>query len=256
MDWRRYVRSHLPPLEVSAEREAEIVEELAAQLEATYTGARSAGATEAAARALADAEVPDWNGLAWTLARIERPVQAMPAPGNPNGGFMTGLAQDLRYARRGLMRSPVFTVVTIATLAIGLGIGTVAFSIIDTVLRRPLPFASPERLMLLHASVPPDGRETVEITYPDGQDLAKETSVFEGLSLVMLYAGTTTTLDPPERIMGTSCRRPRFRCSVSSRSSAAPSRQRKASPGAIASSFSDSASGSASAAGPTSSARR
>ncbi len=33
--------------------------------------------------------------------------------------------------------------------------------------------------MLLHASVPPDGRETVEITYPDGQDLAKETSVFE-----------------------------------------------------------------------------
>ncbi len=202
MDWRRYVRSHLPPLEVSAEREAEIVEELAAQLEATYTGARSAGATEAAARALADAEVPDWNGLAWTLARIERPVQAMPAPGNPNGGFMTGLAQDLRYARRGLMRSPVFTVVTIATLAIGLGIGTVAFSIIDTVLRRPLPFASPERLMLLHASVPPDGRETVEITYPDGQDLAKETSVFEGLSLVMSYAGTTTTLDPPERIMG------------------------------------------------------
>ena len=180
----------------------EIVDELAAQLEATHARARSAGATEDAARAIAEAEVPDWHALARTLMRIERPVRPAPTPGNPNGGVMTGLAQDLRYARRGLMRSPAFTLVTILTLALGLGIGTVAFSVVDTVLRRPLPFTSPERLMLLHATVPPDGRETVEITYPDGQDLAKETSVFEGLSLVMSYAGTTTTLDPPERIVG------------------------------------------------------
>ena len=41
INWRRYVRSQLPPLEVSAEREIEIVEELAVQLESTYERARS-----------------------------------------------------------------------------------------------------------------------------------------------------------------------------------------------------------------------
>lgn len=40
MDWRRYVRSHLPPLDVPAEREIEIIEELAVQLETTFERAR------------------------------------------------------------------------------------------------------------------------------------------------------------------------------------------------------------------------
>jgi putative ABC transport system permease protein len=202
MDWKKYVRSQLPALNVPPEREIEIVDELAAQLEATYLRARSSGDSEAAARARAEAEVPDWQALARTLGRIERPTPLSPAPGNPHGGFVTGFVQDVRYARRGLARSPVFTVVTVVTLALGLGIGTVAFSVVDTVLRRPLPFASPERLTLLRASIPPDGRETVELTYLDGQDLAKETSVFEAMSLLIPYAGTTTSLDPPERIEG------------------------------------------------------
>ncbi len=202
MDWRTHVRSHLPALNVSPERELEIVDELAAQLEATYLRARSAGASEDTARTRAEAEVPDWRALARTLGGIERSPAPPPIPGNPHGGFMSGLVQDLRHARRSLARSPVFTIVTILTLGLGLGIGTVAFSVVDTVLRRPLPFVSPERLALVHATVPPEGRETVEITYPDGQDLAKEVSVFEALSMVMTYAGTTTTLDPPERISG------------------------------------------------------
>jgi putative ABC transport system permease protein len=202
MDWRAYVRSQLPPLPVSPEREIEIVDELAAQLEAAYARARSEGAPDDAARTRAEAEVPDWAALARTLGRIERRPPPRPAPGNPHGGPMTGLIQDLRYAGRGLARSPVFTAVTVATLALGLGIGTVAFSVVDTVLRRPLPFAAPERLALVHATIPPEGRETVEIAYLDGQDLARETGVFEAWSMVIPYAGTTTTLDPPERING------------------------------------------------------
>src|SRR4249919_2681778 len=110
MDWRQHVRSHLPALGLRPEREIEIVDELAAQLEATYLRARSSGASEAAARSRAEAEVPDWQALARTLGRIERPVPPSAAPGNPHGGFMTGLVQDIRSARRGLARSPVFTV--------------------------------------------------------------------------------------------------------------------------------------------------
>ncbi len=202
MEWKKHVRSHLPALNVPPEREIEIVDELAAQLEATYLRAQSAGASEASARSRAEAEVPDWPALARTLGRIERRAPPSSAPGATHGGFMTGLLQDVRYARRGLARSPVFTAVTVVTLALGLGIGTVAFSVVDTVLRRPLPFASPERLTLLHATIPPDRRDTVELTYLDGQDLARESSVFEAISLVIPFAGTTTSIDPPERIEG------------------------------------------------------
>ena len=53
MDWRAYVRSHLPQLDVSGPREAEIVEELAVQLESTYERARGRGATDEEAKRLA-----------------------------------------------------------------------------------------------------------------------------------------------------------------------------------------------------------
>ena len=73
MNWRAYVREHLPPLNVAAERESEIVDELAMQLEATFErrAPRCRRRRWRAARALA--EVPDWQALAGTLGRIERP---------------------------------------------------------------------------------------------------------------------------------------------------------------------------------------
>src|SRR5688572_8674246 len=122
-NWRQYVRNHLPPLDISAERELEIVDELALQLEAAYDAAVAEGANEAAALARAYNEVPDWDALAKTLSRIERPVATrvpttlrpsadVPALGRSGGGppsraargrfgetgIMSGFVQDVRYA--------------------------------------------------------------------------------------------------------------------------------------------------------------
>jgi len=59
------------------------------------------------------------------------------------------LRQDLRYAYRSLRGQPLFTIVAIFTLAIGIGSTTAVFSIVDTVLFRPLPYAEPSELMRL-----------------------------------------------------------------------------------------------------------
>ena len=71
-DWREYVRARLPALAIRAEREREIVDELALQLEAAYHAALVAGSSESEALDRAAAEVPDWKALAATLTQIER----------------------------------------------------------------------------------------------------------------------------------------------------------------------------------------
>ena len=71
IDWRSYVRNHLPALNVRAERENEIVDELALQLEAAYDTALRSGCDRDEAMRQAASEVPDWQALARELAHIE-----------------------------------------------------------------------------------------------------------------------------------------------------------------------------------------
>ena len=60
---------------------------------------------------------------------------------------LTGLWNDARFALRGLFRAPGFTVITIGTLALGLGATTAIFSVVNGVLLKPLPFEDPDELV-------------------------------------------------------------------------------------------------------------
>jgi len=89
--------------------------------------------------------------------------------------------QDLRYAVRNLGRSPGFTVVAALTLTIGIGANSAIFSIIDTILLRPLPFHDPERLVRLYET------EAAPGNYPfaglDFVDWKKQNRTFDDMAL-------------------------------------------------------------------------
>jgi hypothetical protein len=61
---------------------------------------------------------------------------------------------DVRYTVRGLVRSPLFALVAILTMAIGAGANTAVFSVVDGVLLKPLPYPEPERLVSIWHDAP------------------------------------------------------------------------------------------------------
>jgi predicted permease len=67
---------------------------------------------------------------------------------------LDSLASDVRYAVRGLWRSPLFTLVALLTLAIGCGANTAVFSVVDGVLLKPLPYPDPDELVAVWHTAP------------------------------------------------------------------------------------------------------
>ena len=198
-DWRAYVRGRLPRLEVSAEREIEIVDELAAQLEATFERARREGLDHDAAMARVAIEVPDWNALAGKIGSIERRLAPPPVPGASAGGIMTGLIQDIRYAARGLARAPGFTAVAIITLALGIAATTIVYSLVDAILLRPLPINDPDRVVIVRETYK---GEDNSVSWPNFVDIKARATSFEQLAVWRGYQPNLTGIGEPRRIMG------------------------------------------------------
>jgi predicted permease len=77
------------------------------------------------------------------------------------------LRQDLRYASRGLLRTPAYSIVTILTLALGIGANTAIFSIVNGVILRPLAYPKPEQLMYLTTQFPAFGFDQFWVSPPE-----------------------------------------------------------------------------------------
>src|ERR1700682_4074839 len=93
---------------------------------------------------------------------------------------MTSPMADVRYALRGLRRSPGFTAAAIATLALGIGANTAVFSIVRGVLLSPAGFPDADRLMALWEKNPKQGYEENPPSVPDVDDWRRENRSFEG----------------------------------------------------------------------------
>ncbi|HYL73997.1 MAG TPA: ABC transporter permease [Bryobacteraceae bacterium] len=92
---------------------------------------------------------------------------------------MENLLQDTRYALRMLRKSPLFTLIAILTLALGVGANTAIFSLVNAVLLRSLPFPEPDRLVRIYFNNPGTGLRGVLYSVPELDDLRNRAGVFE-----------------------------------------------------------------------------
>jgi hypothetical protein len=127
------------------------IDELATHLEDIYLEKRRAGSSDAEALQAACVALAESSLAAVPRSRAHPVESRAPVPGAPVRRF-AGFAGDLRFGWRQLRRSPSFAAVAIATLGLGAGAATAIFSIVDTVLMRPLPFRQPEQLVAIWES--------------------------------------------------------------------------------------------------------
>lgn len=92
---------------------------------------------------------------------------------------MEGWVRELRYSARGLLRSPGFTAVAVASLALGIGVNSGVFSLVNAVLLKPMPVESPEELVALYATRSGE-RFPSNFSYPNYRDMT-DGSIFSAL---------------------------------------------------------------------------
>jgi putative ABC transport system permease protein len=110
------------------------------------------------------------------------------------------LWQDLRYGARMLLNKPGFTLITVITLALGIGANTAIFTVVDAALLRRLPYKAPERLYHLWEATPQKEFAQREFSYPDFQDYQRN-QVFEDIAGYRLGRGILTGRGEPAPIM-------------------------------------------------------
>ena len=81
--------------------------------------------------------------------------------------------QDLRFAFRMIRKNPWFSAAIVMTLAVGMGVNTTVFSLVNGVLYKPLPFPGGERLVMVSADNVSSGRNFVNMSYPDYRDFRR-----------------------------------------------------------------------------------
>src|SRR2546421_13058150 len=115
---------------------------------------------------------------------------------------MGTLFKDLRYGVRSLLKRPGFTAIAVITLALGIGANTAIFSVVNTLLLRPLPFKEPARLVQVWEANFKRGQNTMTVSYPNFADCRDQNQVFEQIAAYSDETFNLTDTGEPERMQG------------------------------------------------------
>jgi putative ABC transport system permease protein len=134
------------------------------------------------------------------LDALSAPVATEPRPTPGGRSVFDKLKQDVRYALRLWKRRPVFAIVAILTLALGIGANTAMFTIVDAVLVRPLPYAHADRIVSIWGKTTayPQGL----ISYDELDEIRKQSGTFETAGLWFPQSVNLTGVDEPQRLVG------------------------------------------------------
>src|SRR5262245_13113844 len=167
------------------QREEELEEEIRAHLEMAARDRIERGEPEAKARELARREfgniglIKEVTREMWGWTRAER------------------FGQDLLYGAKMLWKSPGFTLISILTLALGIGANTVIFSVVDVTLLRPIQFRDPDRLVRLYQEIDDNW---LSFSAPDFEDCKNQNRIFESLAAYGVRSANLTGSGEPEHV--------------------------------------------------------
>ena len=109
--------------------------------------------------------------------------------------------QDLNYALRVLRKSPGFTTVAVIALALGIGANTAIFSVVHSVLLRPLPYRDADRLVVVWEKSPQEGNR-VGLSGPDFVDYRNQNRSFDQIAALEPGTGTVSGFGEPQQVPG------------------------------------------------------
>ncbi len=214
-DWTGYVRKHLPAHRLKRAREEGIIADLAQQLEEFYRDALADGASEQEAEELARRQIPDWETLAQDIVTsgpgnrkpvmdrwCERSEAASMAGSNrshPLLRLLTDLKLDLLHGIRILIKNPGFTAVALLTLALGIGVNTAVFSVVNAIVGVPRGYPDAKSLVCLWGTKYPES-QTGGISRADVADWQARAGSFSAFSMFRSNAKTLRGEAGAERV--------------------------------------------------------
>src|SRR5213080_4564823 len=109
---------------------------------------------------------------------------------------------DFRFAFRQLIKSPGFTLIAVLTLALGIGLNTAIFSLINDLFLRGLPFKEPQRLVHMYSNARERNLLELAISVPRFEHYRDSQTIFDGFGAENVFAFTLTGLGDPVQIFG------------------------------------------------------
>jgi putative ABC transport system permease protein len=136
----------------------------------------------------------------WERATRGRGIPPISEKDRPAASGLDSLRRDVVFSFRLLRRQPSFTLVALGALALGIGANTAIFSVVDTVLWRPLPYAEADRIMSLAEQRPREGRLDGAVSPADFFDWQHDAKSFSAMAAWRSGAVNLTDAGEPERI--------------------------------------------------------